>query len=59
MISIIGSYLQLVENFLQQNKAIKVNLLSLPPGALAVVIVQIFAESRHSESKAVMCIVAL
>ena len=51
MISIIGSHLQLVRNFLQQNKTNKVNLLSLPPGALIVVFVQI------SESKAVMCIV--
>ena len=42
MISVIGSYLQLVQNFLQQNKTNKVNLLSLPPGALVAVILQIF-----------------
>ena len=40
MISFIGSHLQLVQNFLQQDKPKKVNLLSLPPGVLVVVIVQ-------------------
>ena len=48
MLSIIGWYLQLVQNFLQQNKANKVNLLSLPPGALVVVIVQISKGLNHA-----------
>ena len=52
MICIIGSHLQLVKNYLQQNKANKANLLSLPRGALVVV----KAESLHSESKAVKSI---
>ena len=47
--------LWVVYYFLQQVKVNKVNLLSLPPGALIVEIVQTFkAESHHSESKAVM-----
>ena len=50
MISINGSHLHLVKTFLQQNKANKANLLSLP-------LVVVKAESRHSESKAIMSIV--
>ena len=42
MISSFGSYLGVVYCFLQQDKVNKVNLLSLPPGALIVEIVQTF-----------------
>ena len=48
MNSITGSYLQLVQNFQQQNEANKVNLLSLPPGALVVVIVQNLQRWNHA-----------
>ena len=42
IISNIGSRLGVVYYFLQQDKVNKVNLLSLPPGALIVVIVKTF-----------------
>ena len=58
MISFIGSHLQLVQNFLQQDKPKKVNLLSLPPGVLVVVIVQTCEGGiAPFELKAILCIV--
>ena len=42
MISYSGQHLQLVQYYLQQDKGNKVNLLSLPPGELPVVILQTF-----------------
>ena len=48
MNSIIGSHLQLVKNFLQQNKANTVDLLSLPPGALVKPIVKNLQRWNHA-----------
>ena len=44
----IGSYLELVQNFLWQNKANIKSLLSLPPGAMASVIVSNLQSRNHA-----------